>query len=94
VCFRKKQKILRKHFQGNDHFSGIVYIYLYCFNAGSYRNGRLQKFDGVGDPLSFIFEKGNANVAWMELVVSFVAIVAITLFFWYSRWDSQESGMP
>lgn len=37
-----------------------------------------KKFDGVGDPLSFIFEKGNANVAWMELTVSFVAIVAIT----------------
>jgi amino acid transporter len=37
-----------------------------------------RKFDGVGDPLSFIFEKTNANVAWMELVVSFVAIVAIT----------------
>ena len=37
-----------------------------------------KKFDGVGDPLSFIFEKTNANVAWMELVVSFVAIVAIT----------------
>lgn len=36
------------------------------------------KFDGVGDPLSFIFEKSNANVAWMELTVSFVAIVAIT----------------
>jgi len=37
-----------------------------------------KKFDGVGDPLSFIFEKGNANVAWMELVVSFIAIIAIT----------------
>jgi amino acid transporter len=37
-----------------------------------------KKFDGVGDPLSFIFEKTNANVAWMELIVSFVAIVAIT----------------
>lgn len=37
-----------------------------------------EKFDGVGDPLSFIFEQSNANVAWMELIVSFVAIVAIT----------------
>jgi amino acid transporter len=37
-----------------------------------------KKFDGVGDPLSFIFEKTNANVAWMELTVSFIAIVAIT----------------
>lgn len=37
-----------------------------------------RKFDGVGDPLSFIFESGNANVAWMVLTVSFVAIIAIT----------------
>lgn len=37
-----------------------------------------ENFDGVGDPLAFIFEKTNANVAWMELVVSFIAIIAIT----------------
>ncbi|MDD1524315.1 APC family permease [Riemerella anatipestifer] len=37
-----------------------------------------RKFDGVGDPLSFIFEPSNANVAWMELVVSITAIIAIT----------------
>jgi amino acid transporter len=37
-----------------------------------------RKFDGIGDPLAFIFEKSNANIAWMELVVSFVAVVAIT----------------
>lgn len=37
-----------------------------------------RKFDGVGDPLSFIFEKSNTNVLWMELIVSFVAIIAIT----------------
>lgn len=37
-----------------------------------------RKFDGIGDPLAFIFEKSNANVAWMELTVSFIAIIAIT----------------
>ena len=37
-----------------------------------------RKFDGIGDPLAFIFEKSNANIAWMELIVSFVAVVAIT----------------
>ena len=37
-----------------------------------------KKFDGVGDPLSFIFEKSNVNIAWMELTVSFIAIIAIT----------------
>ncbi|MDQ1096511.1 MULTISPECIES: APC family permease [Chryseobacterium] len=53
----------------------VIYIALTLVLTGmvDYR-----KFDGVGDPLSFIFEKGNANVAWMELTVSFVAIVAIT----------------
>lgn len=53
----------------------VIYICLTLVLTGmvDYR-----KFDGVGDPLSFIFEKSNANVAWMELTVSFVAIVAIT----------------
>lgn len=53
----------------------VIYIALTLVLTGmvDYR-----KFDGVGDPLSFIFEKANANVAGMELVVSFVAIVAIT----------------
>lgn len=53
----------------------VIYIALSLVLTGmvDYR-----KFDGVGDPLSFIFQKSNANVAWMELTVSFVAIVAIT----------------
>lgn len=53
----------------------VIYIALTLVLTGmvDYR-----KFDGIGDPLSFIFEKTNANVAWMELTVSFVAIVAIT----------------
>lgn len=53
----------------------IIYIVLTLILTGmvDYR-----KFDGVGDPLSFIFEKSNANLPWMELTVSFVAIIAIT----------------
>lgn len=53
----------------------VIYIALTLILTGmvDYR-----KFDGVGDPLSFIFETSNANVAWMEFIVSFVAIVAIT----------------
>lgn len=53
----------------------VIYIALTLILTGmvDYR-----KFDGIGDPLSFIFEKTNANVAWMEFIVSFVAIVAIT----------------
>ncbi len=37
-----------------------------------------RKFDGIGDPLSFIFAPENANIPWMEFVVSVTAIVAIT----------------
>ena len=53
----------------------LIYIVLTLVLTGmvDYR-----KFDGVGDPLSFIFQEGNANVAWMELTVSFIAIIAIT----------------
>ncbi len=53
----------------------VIYIALTFVLTGmvDYR-----KFDGVGDPLAFVFAQGNANVAWMELVVSFIAIVAIT----------------
>jgi amino acid transporter len=53
----------------------VIYIALTLVLTGmvDYR-----KFDGVGDPLSFIFEKSNANIAWMEFVVSLGAIIAIT----------------
>ena len=53
----------------------VIYIVLTLVLTGmvDYR-----KFDGVGDPLAFIFEKSNANVAWMEMVVSLGAIIAIT----------------
>jgi APA family basic amino acid/polyamine antiporter len=53
----------------------VIYIVLTLVLTGMVN---YKKFDGVGDPLSFIFEKANANVAWMEMTVSFVAIVAIT----------------
>lgn len=53
----------------------VIYIVLTLVLTGmvDYR-----KFDGIGDPLAFIFEKSNANLPWMELTVSFVAIIAIT----------------
>lgn len=37
-----------------------------------------RKFEGIGDPLSFIFAPQNGNIPWMEFVVSVTAIVAIT----------------
>ena len=53
----------------------IVYILLTLVLTGAvdYR-----KFDGVGDPLAFIFEKQNLNIGWMQILVSIVAVVAMT----------------
>ncbi len=53
----------------------IVYILLTLVLTGAvnYRN-----FEGVGDPLAFIFEKQNLNVGWMQLLVAICAVVAMT----------------
>ncbi|ACU07447.1 amino acid permease-associated region [Flavobacteriaceae bacterium 3519-10] len=53
----------------------VIYIILTLVLTGmvDYR-----KFDGIGDPLAFIFDAGNANIPWMEFVVSLGAIIAIT----------------
>ena len=37
-----------------------------------------RKFDGVGDPLAFIFEAQNLNIGWMQFFVAIVAVVAMT----------------
>jgi basic amino acid/polyamine antiporter, APA family len=53
----------------------VVYILLTLVLSGAvhYKN-----FDGVGDPLSFIFEKQNLDVGWMQFLVSICAVVAMT----------------
>lgn len=53
----------------------VVYILLTLVLTGAvhYKN-----FDGVGDPLAFIFESGNLNVSWMQVLVSICAVVAMT----------------
>ncbi|HEX7847251.1 MAG TPA: amino acid permease, partial [Chitinophagaceae bacterium] len=53
----------------------IVYILLTLVLTGAvnYKN-----FDGVGDPLAFIFEEQNLNIGWMQLLVSICAVVAMT----------------
>ena len=55
--------------------STIVYIILTLILTGmvDYR-----KFDGIGDPLAFIFAPENGNIPWMEFTVSVAAIIAIT----------------
>jgi APA family basic amino acid/polyamine antiporter len=53
----------------------IVYILLTLVLTGAvhYKN-----FDGVGDPLAFIFEAQNLNVGWMQVLVAICAVVAMT----------------
>ncbi len=53
----------------------VVYILLTLVLTGAvnYRN-----FEGVGDPLAFIFEKDNLNVGWMQLLVAVCAVIAMT----------------
>jgi amino acid transporter len=53
----------------------IVYILLTLVLTGAVN---YRKFDGVGDPLAFIFEKDNLNVGWMQFFVSIAAVVAMT----------------
>ena len=53
----------------------VVYILLSLVLTGAvhYKN-----FEGVGDPLAFIFEEQNLNVGWMQLLVSICAVIAMT----------------
>ena len=53
----------------------IVYILLSLVLSGAVN---YRKFEGVGDPLAFIFEKQNLNVAWMQFFVAIAAVVAMT----------------
>jgi basic amino acid/polyamine antiporter, APA family len=53
----------------------VVYILLTLVLSGAvhYKN-----FDGVGDPLAFIFEEQNLNIGWMQFLVAICAVVAMT----------------
>jgi basic amino acid/polyamine antiporter, APA family len=53
----------------------IVYILLSLVLTGAvnYRG-----FEGVGDPLAFIFEKQNLDIPWMQVLVSICAVIAMT----------------
>lgn len=55
--------------------STLVYIALTLILTGMVD---YKKFDGIGDPLSFIFAPENTNLPWMEFIVSVTAILAIT----------------
>jgi basic amino acid/polyamine antiporter, APA family len=53
----------------------VVYILLTLVLTGA---ANYRKFDGIGDPLAFIFEPGNLNIPWMQFLVSIVAVIAMT----------------
>ena len=53
----------------------VIYILLTLVLTGAvnYRN-----FEGVGDPLAFIFEEQNLDLGWMQFLVAICAVVAMT----------------
>ncbi|HVZ97402.1 MAG TPA: amino acid permease [Chitinophagaceae bacterium] len=53
----------------------IVYILLALVLTGA---ANYKSFAGIGDPLAFIFEKGNLNVGWMQFLVAICAVIAMT----------------
>jgi len=53
----------------------VVYILLTLVLTGAVV---YSKFENVGDPLAFIFEKDNLNVGWMQFLVAICAVVAMT----------------
>jgi basic amino acid/polyamine antiporter, APA family len=53
----------------------IAYILLALVLTGAVN---YRYFDGVGDPLAFIFEKQNLNVGWMQITVAVAAVIAMT----------------
>ena len=53
----------------------IIYILLTLVLTGAVN---YRKFEGVGDPLAFIFESQNLNIGWMQLFVAVIAVVAMT----------------
>ncbi|MBL7812294.1 MAG: amino acid permease [Bacteroidetes bacterium] len=52
-----------------------VYILLSLVLSGAVHYA---KFDGIGDPLAFIFEKDNLNVGWMQFLVAICAVIAMS----------------
>ena len=53
----------------------IIYILLALVLTGAVN---YKKFDGVGDPLAFIFEKQNLDIGWMQFSIAIAAVIAMT----------------
>jgi amino acid transporter len=72
---KNPQKALPRGMMISLVLTSVIYIFLSLTLTGVVY---YKKFDGVGDPLSFIFSEGNANLPMMEFIVSLAAIIAIT----------------
>jgi basic amino acid/polyamine antiporter, APA family len=72
---RNPQKDLPKGMIWSLIICTIVYILLALVLTGTVV---YSKFANVGDPLAFIFEKDNLNIAWMQLLVAVCAVIAMT----------------
>jgi amino acid transporter len=53
----------------------VIYILLALVLTGAVN---YKKFDGVGDPLAFIFEKENLDIGWMQFSIAIAAVIAMT----------------
>lgn len=53
----------------------VVYILLSLVLTGAVS---YEKFEGIGDPLAFIFEPANLNLGWMQTLVALCAVVAMS----------------
>jgi basic amino acid/polyamine antiporter, APA family len=53
----------------------IVYILLTLVLTGAVN---YRSFEGIGDPLAFIFERDNLNIGWMQFLVAICAVIAMT----------------
>ncbi len=53
----------------------VIYILLALVLTGAVN---YRKFDGVGDPLAFIFEKQNLDIGWMQFSIAIAAVIAMT----------------
>ena len=53
----------------------VIYILLALVLTGAVN---YKKFDGVGDPLAFIFEPQNLNIGWMQFSIAIAAVIAMT----------------
>ena len=53
----------------------VVYILLTLVLTGAVV---YSKFAGVGDPLAFIFEEGNLDIPWIQVLVAICAVIAMS----------------